>query len=289
MTYRNSQITIVIILYNPNSEQINNLISLSEHYNCIVFDNTCNNNAYFHLLTDKTEYITQGKNIGIAAAQNIAIKRCLDHKNIDFIVFLDQDSKTCMEYPELIVSEYKRIKEFTPNIAILGPMPINSDNGQHYASIIHKENITSDGIIIRKKIISSGSCIETSTFKRIGLNEERLFIDLVDSEWCWRANSKGYLCCITPNIKILHKIGQRFIKLGKYIDIISSPYRYYYQYRNYIIMIPRKYVPLKWKTLEGIKMTLRIFYVPFFTKEPIKTIKYIAKGIFHGIRDSFLS
>ena len=117
----------------------------------------------------------------------------------------------------------------------------------------------------------------------VGLNEEQLFIDFVDSEWCWRAVAKGYRCCMTTNIVMTHHIGRRIITIGPIKDIISSPQRYFYQYRNYLWMLRRPYVPRQWKISVGVKSILRLFYFPFFIKDGWKSWKYMWKGIWKGL------
>lgn len=64
--------------------------------------------------------------------------------------------------------------------------------------------------------------------------DEKLFIDGVDNEWCWRAATKGYRFYIAENARIRHMLGKESRKIGNKDISISSEFRIYYQFRNYI-------------------------------------------------------
>lgn len=98
--------------------------------------------------------------------------------------------------------------------------------------------------------MNSGALIASTAFKHAGLMDTQLFIDGVDSEWCWRAS---YLMKATfyvdKNIKLAHYLGIDNKRIcGKEISI-TPPFRMYYQYRNYIRLLKRRYVPSSWKSI----------------------------------------
>ena len=137
--------------------------------------------------------------------------------------------------------------------------------------------------IPRRDVISSGSCVDIDTLKKVGLNDSALFIDFVDFEWCWRAQKLGFICGITANICIEHKVGSNEISIGNHHVIISSPIREYYSYRNYQWLVRRNYVPLQWKIAQGVKQFLRFLYFPFVVKNGRKHCKYMILGFKDGI------
>ena len=111
-----------------------------------------------------------------------------------------------------------------------------------------------------------------------------LFIDYVDFEHCWRANSKGYVCGITQNVTLPHKVGNNELHFPHgYRVIISAPFRYYYQYRNWLWLCRRNYVPKQWKINTCIKFMLRIVYFPFAVNDWKLIEKYMFKGINDGL------
>ena len=259
-----SHIAVVIILYHPSADDMGFVAHIGELYHTVVIDNSRYNK-------------------GIAEAQNQGLQSLFDLEDITHVVFLDQDSRMGDDYPLSIAREYERISQ-TQRLAMLGPSVDNSETGEAYKSVIHKDQMTDIGFIPRREIISSGSCTSIECLRKVGLNDSRLFIDYVDFEWCWRANSKGYVCGITPNLRISHHVGQKTISLFGYLIIISAPGRYFYQFRNYLWLVRRKYVPLQWKIATGIKFTVRLLYFPLCIPSGVACWKYMLKGIRAGLK-----
>lgn len=260
-----SQIAIVIILFHPTDEDRKSVAHISELYHTVVIDNSEDNK-------------------GIAIAQNIGIQKLMEHPEITHVVFLDQDSRLADDYPLSIAREFERISQ-TQRLAFLGPSVKNECTGQEYKSVIHHDQMTAEGFTYRREVISSGGCTTTDCIRNIGLNDGRLFIDYVDFEWCWRAYSKGYTCGITQKLSISHKVGRRSVSLFGYLIILSAPYRYFYQFRNYLWLVRRNYVPLQWKIAMGIKNISRLIYFPLCIKQGFQCWKYMFKGILAGIKE----
>lgn len=198
------------------------------------------------------------------------------------MVFFDQDSDFTEKYVRSIVDEYKRISTVRKNLFLLGPTVINKTNGEEYRSVIHSDKKADQGFIEKREIISSGSCVSVDKLNQVGVMDARLFIDYVDFEHCWRANSKGYVCGITQNVTLPHKVGNNELHFPHgYRVIISAPFRYYYQYRNWLWLCRKGYVPRQWKINTCIKFMSRIIYFPFVVNE----WKSIEKNMFKGIHD----
>ena len=105
------------------------------------------------------------------------------------------------------------------------------------------------------------------------------FIDYVDHEWCWRANSMGYICCMDMSISIKHKVGKKSIVILGIPFIISAPKRYYFQYRNSIWLLRRHYVPMSWKLKICVKNLIGLFLYPLCSTSPFVVMNNIVKGI----------
>ena len=276
-------VAIIIILYNPKDGDFAHAKKLAEKYDgCIVDNSDVPFTSDSHV--GKMHYICNHCNLGIAEAQNIGIRKLMPKSDVKFFIFLDQDSRIPAEFPLQMADAFQRIAN-RRKLAILGPRVIHKESQEAYESAFHKDIKTDDGLFIpRRDVISSGSCISREALEDIGLYDERLFIDAVDYEWCWRAEAQGYECGITPHVSIQHKVGRKEFHIGKYIVIISAPVRYYYQYRNYFWLLRRKYVPLQWKITIGIKYTLRFFYFPLFVDGGRACWKYMCRGIKDGIK-----
>lgn len=273
---------LVIVLFHPSADDIAHVSMLASQVCGAVVDNSdapCVQTDAIGRMT----YICNGKNLGIASAQNIGIRTLLaQHLGLRHIVFLDQDSRLGPDYVAQISEAFDAISRELPRLALLGPTAFRQDDGSEYKSVIHHDPsaATSLPFILRREVISSGSCISTAALADIGLNDEPLFIDYVDFEWCWRARSKGYVCGITPAVRIAHKVGQRELTFpGGYRVIISAPFRYFYQYRNYLWLCRRSYVPRQWKINKGVKLFLRLLYFPILVRGGYARWKHMLRGI----------
>lgn len=275
------KLIVVCTLYNPTKEILDRwkmkISQLSQVFFVLV-DNSEKDLSFFHNLTNAT-YIPCKKNLGIAAAQNIGIKYAKEH-GFDNIVFFDQDSEFSEQYLSEMAQEYSRIKKICPKLVILGPKIINKDTKQEYK---HADVNNNDGFVVCRELISSGTIAETDSFDKIGLMEERLFIDCVDFEWCWRASKKGFLSAKTQNVSLFHKVGQHNRSFCGFPIILSSPIRYYYQYRNFFRLLKRQYVPFKWKQKVIARKFIEFFVVPFIYQRNPKTLYYMIKGVANGL------
>ena len=278
----NLSVAVVIVLYQPHKEDIANVIRLSNVFVGVIIDNS-QEKTFKDEQLGKMQYIPLKENVGIAEAQNIGIRYIFNHTDATHIVFLDQDSTVPTTYADDIAKSFNRIKLNVPNLAFLGPKTENKITGKEYKSIIHQEKSLTPEFILKREVISSGGCTTKEVLKTVGLNDSKLFIDYVDFDWCWRAKSKGLVCGITPNITIKHMVGQKTIYIGGYTIIVSSPNRYYYQFRNYLWLLRKKYVPLQWKINKGIKHIAQFIYFPIFIKSGFSCWKYMVKGFFAGI------
>lgn len=275
----NEKVAVIIVLYNPDTNDIDNVRRIAQYNVGFVVDN-----SLIPFMDGETignmSYICNKANIGIAEAQNIALREILKG-DYEYVVFLDQDTRVAVDYPLQIAMEFSRIDN--GRLAVLGPQVVNAVTGGQYASAIHKYEISENGFSLRKHIISSGSCMSINALKDVGLMWGELFIDYVDFEWCWRAASKGYQCGVTSHLQISHHVGQRELSIGKYKVIISAQQRYFYQYRNFIWLIQKKYVPLQWKCATCVKFLLRLVYFPILVNGGLKYWNNMIKGLEAGI------
>lgn len=275
----NEKVAVIIVLYNPDTNDIDNVRRIAQYNVGFVVDN-----SLIPFMDGETignmSYICNKANIGIAKAQNVALREILKG-DYEYVVFLDQDTRVAVDYPFQIAMEFSRIDN--GRLAVLGPQVVNAVTGGQYASAIHKYEISENGFSLRKHIISSGSCMSINALKDVGLMWGELFIDYVDFEWCWRAASKGYQCGVTSHLQISHHVGQRELSIGKYKVIISAQQRYFYQYRNFIWLIQKKYVPLQWKCATCVKFLLRLVYFPILVNGGLKYWNNMIKGLKAGI------
>ncbi len=279
-------IGLLIVMYNPIDSDIANVEAIAQCYKGIVVDNSQERNfATDHI--GNMAYVPLYDNTGIANAQNIGLKHLISDQDITHVVFFDQDSRCSHDIPLMMQNEYLRVKAKVKNLALLGPIAVEQDTQEEYKSVVHKSACGEDGFEPRRDIISSGSIVDVDTLRSVGLMLSSLFIDFVDFEWCWRAKHKGYVCGVTHNVKLSHKVGCARLSFGHYKVLVWSPFRYFYQCRNYVWLSTLAYVPVQWKFATAVKYVARFFYLPFAVNNGGRCWMSMLKGLsfaFKGFR-----
>lgn len=275
----------VLVLYHPNKETLQQVISavLPQIDALFIADNSVQEQTDLPVDDPKIVYKKMPANIGIAAAQNQGIDYAI-RNDFSYLFYLDQDSIV----PEHIIAElhnqYNHLKHQNIQIGAIGPRPINRSNGQAYKGSIKKGIAISSDITEVTELISSASFIEVDTFKSVGTMDEKLFIDGVDHEWCWRAKEKGdYRFFIDESCLLSHQLGEGDRRLLFRMVAIPTPFRTYYQFRNYFWLVRRSYVPLYWKISNGVKYFVKLIYFPLCIAPRNQYLKNIWRGIYHGL------
>lgn len=276
-------IGLLIVMYNPSNNDINNVKAIACHYKGIVVDNSQERSFAENSIGHMT-YVPLGENTGIAHAQNVGLQYLMANTSITHIVFFDQDSRFSCDFPQKLQAEYVRLKTEIKNLALLGPMVVEQDTQEEYKSMIHETAIDEKGFEHKRDVISSGSIVDVTTLRSIGPMLASMFIDYVDFEWCWRAEHKGYVCGMTHSIKLAHKVGGESFSLGRYKVLVWSPFRYFYQFRNFLWLTTLSYVPIQWKLATAAKFAARFFYLPFVVTNGSKCWAFMLKGMLCALK-----
>ena len=272
------RIAIILVLYNKSDVIIDNYIEDDNQY-LVIVDNTDGQNL--NIREPNVVYVPLLKNCGIAAAQNIGIKEAIKAE-CDYIVFFDQDSCIPNHYCRNIVILYEEYISKNPKLFLLGPTIINKQTHKKYRRFLNKKTDI-ESFKPQREIISSGSCVKVSQISKVGMLCERLFIDYVDFEWCWRSNYLGFVSGVTGQIALEHEVGRKELLIGCYHTIVSAKVRYYYQVRNFLALSKKKYVPVKWKVAKLVRLFADTI-IFLFKRDYRPNIKYVLMGI----KDGFL-
>ena len=280
----------VIVTYNADIQKLTKSMSrlAAEVDEVCVVDNTRDDSLRPVLSAfANCTYFPQYKNTGIAAAQNVGIRHFIS-QHFDFVLFSDQD--TLM--PEGTVGQLYDIfrklesKRYSPGAVC--PRAYNASTGDaypHQVNAIGPLTIDNHHLTEVTYTMNSISFIPLRLFAEVGLMEESLFIDGVDSEWCWRANrQKGVRFFVDEDLRISHLLGNGERTVGGKSISITPPYRMFYQYRNYLWLCRRSYVPLKWKCYNGFKYLAKVAYYGLLDKQRKEYLRQMAKGLRAGIR-----
>jgi len=134
------------------------------------------------------------------------------------------------------------------------------------------------------QLISSGTIINAKYLNNIGLMEEKLFIDWVDLEWCWRARKKGYKIIGNADIIIEHRLGNFSRDIGFREVNLRNPIRHYYITRNaFYLSLRDKNLDFFHKLTLFLKSFRYILGYPILSKPHEENLKYVLVGFYHGL------
>jgi rhamnosyltransferase len=283
------KVICIVVLYKPSTELLEKAIkSIVNQVDLVwISDNTPGGfkgmDTIAGVFKSKLKYALMDGNVGIAKAQNAGIQYALDN-DFDFIYFLDQDSISPSGIVNGLLQQFLDLEDKGIKVGGVGAQPFNRDTGKIYEANVKKGKQVKDGVVEVTELINSSSLFTKELFISAGMMDESLFIDGVDHELCWRANHKDqYRFFKVTSLLLNHKQGEGDRKILGITIRTTTPFRIYYQYRNYFWLIRREYVPAYWKVSNGIKYICKYFYYPLFCKPRISFFKRINKGIHDGL------
>lgn len=249
---KTTNVGVVVISFNPEIENLKNLVNqllIYKNISVYVVDNASSFNVDVGIQDERLKLIKLKENTGIAKAQNVGIDYA-EKNNAEYIVFFDQDSTIPDNFINDLMFDYKQLEIQGLKIGAIGPRFMDERFSFFYPSINYnngkRERIDTENINKPTKstlLISSGSLVSTSTLLSVGLMRENYFIDYVDTEWCFRAESKGYSNYISSRAVMKHAVGDNMIENRYFKTPIHSPFRRYYITRNAFYMLKEPHIP----------------------------------------------
>jgi rhamnosyltransferase len=240
----NLQVFAIVVAFNPDFAALSRLCAqLNRFAKVIIVDNSPpENNAY---CINSTFWHSMGGNAGIAAAQNAGIRLALN-QGADVLAFFDQDSEPDDQLLPTLVAALGH-----PPRGVAAPVCVDSRTGHEYSAFkFNRWGWASPAPafgqtepVVVDMIISSGSVVEASVFRQVGLMEEAFFIDYVDLEWCIRCKNAGIPIRVVPSAIMNHTIGDDVVKKGILTLFVHSPARAYYRLRNAFLLMRFSHVP----------------------------------------------
>jgi len=177
-------------------------------------------------------YIQNGSNLGVAKALNQGVEKAIE-LGCKWCLLLDQDSSVDKNL-KLKMGRILSSLNGRDDIAVIGSNL--SDIRNRGVNLKNKKAVNEYCYRIRD-VITSGSLISTKIWKNLGGFDEKLFVDMVDNEYCLRARKNGYEVLVTKEVLMKHNLGNPTVKrfFGKEFCISNhNPKRRYYIFRNYL-------------------------------------------------------
>lgn len=284
-----TNITAVVIWFNPDKTSIANILTYSSFFKKIyIVDNSLTDNSTLAAECLNSFYIPNRSNMGIAKATNIGCERAFQD-GFDWVMTMDQDSSWDITELKKFINLIENNKDGT--IASFAPTHSNQIKSV-IGDIKNKtKNKTDKEIIFQSKVMASGNIINLNIWKNCGKFNEDLFIDEVDHEFCYKLLKNGYKICEFQDVYMFHTLGN----VKKTIlprPCKHSGVRLFYIFRN-ILFIKRNY-PENFKN-NGYKKYIMVTFIQKLFELKFSDLKYIFEGIYsfkkniYGSYENFLS
>lgn len=294
-TAARAQTWAVVVTYGPDDARLERLLrALSDEVGwTVVVDNTPGGAAL--PAAQSASVIVNGGNVGIAAAQNTGIRAAIEG-GATHVLLLDQDS---VPVGGMVAHLHRSLEEVVASNARAGAVAaryIDPDTGHEgsyrrlgtWGSELVRCGDTGMGLtgLAVDVTISSGLLMPVRALDEIGLMDESLFIDHVDTDWCLRARARGYSLFIDCGARLEHHLGvggQR-IWLGRWRRIPTHfPERHYYQWRNALLLARRDYVPWSWTASVLVRQFGRAALATLVGPHRARTLYFTLRGLADGV------
>lgn len=237
-----------------------------------------------------------GSNQGIGAALNFGIETAV-REGFDFVQLSDQDSLPEPDMTSQLLGVAANLEEAGVRVGCVCPAYFDRNTGQCFSFQVQEPGRlfygtrpcdAADPWVEMITGITSGSLHPCGAFKEIGLMRSDWFIDYVDTEWFHRARAQGYRIFGTSRAILNHHLGDSSFRVwyGRWRNFNGySPERLYYRFRNFVLLLKLRYVPMRWKIRAGWYWLGNLYAYCLFSPNRAKNLRSIVRGVFHGCRN----
>ncbi len=230
-------------------------------------------------------------NTGIAFAQNFGIQHAIT-KGAEWILLMDQDSDPA----ENMVSLLHTALLSNPLAAAAGPSSVDQRSGRRSFFVLDngwwpqqwapKTADFSSPPLSVGFLIASGTLVRRTALPTPAPMRSEWFIDHVDSEWCLRTRSQGWILLGVPDAVLHHRLGDKVSRIWflRWRQVAHhSALRDYYMFRNSILLARQSYVPLRWKLFFLSRLVQFAGFFLVFVPQRQHRMALMAQGLRDGL------
>lgn len=303
LRFRNSQLMVelhrcgdvcaIVVTFNPDLPRLERLLvaTLPQVGAIIAVDNASSASTQAWLRarckSPGMTLIDERENRGLAAAHNIGFKWAR-RNGYRYALLLDQDSVPALHMVSRLRTALHRVARAHRRVAAVGPRCVDRD-GSRTVSFVQLRYLRNRHMECRETassttvpvdfLITSGSLIPLSAFDEVGTFDERLFIDNVDLEWCFRARSRGLGLYGTCGAVLEHRLGTR---AGRFVW--HPPPRLYYMMRNRLLLYRRRHIPYQWIGTDACRLIGKFCLFAAVVSPRVANMRMMLLGLWHGLR-----
>ncbi|HNC19403.1 glycosyltransferase family 2 protein [Accumulibacter sp.] len=240
----------------------------------------------------EVEVLVQEDNLGLAAGYNVGLDKARSRGAV-FVLLLDQDSELEFGTVAKLRAAHLDLAQRGVMAAAVGPRYRDASDASlsqfvragcfRFKRVDCGEN---GGTVEADFLISSGSLLPMAAIETIGKMDEGLYIDHIDTEWCFRARSLGFGIFGVCDAIMRHALGERRVAIWflRWRRVpVHSPFRYYYIVRNSILLRRRSYMPKRWRRADLSRLFQILFFFGLLTPNRLANLHMMWFGLRDGM------
>lgn len=279
----------VVVTYHPDANFASRLCAIARQVDAVLIVDNASNAQEVEMIKQAAsdvgaQVVLNEKNVGVATALNQGIEWAGLH-GYAWLLTMDQDSTLyddAVETMRRIFNTYDRPQD----IGIIGSNFMDHLKGKPYYDHAPDDNRLWEEVVA---VATSGSIVPLEVFARLGRFVDELFIDLVDYEYCLRAQANGLrvLRSIAPMMH--HVLGcpyERRILFKMRVLSNIPPLRWYYMIRN-LVYLKKRYLETDHKWIRRLNRDMRngLRKVLYYEPDKWAKIRMAARGLIDGYRE----
>lgn len=240
----------------------------------IIVDNSSSEQTLPDSSLKNVSIIPMPDNLGLGGALNAGIREA-QLRGYAYAVLFDQDSCPNPHF----ASSMEAFAQAAQNFSTIGGC---------YSNKMKRACNNEKALFPKTIVITSGSLVHIAVWKQLGGFREDFFIDHVDHEYCLRSQKNGFEVLFAPSASFRHAIGfpEKHRLLGRQITCSNhAPFRYYYIFRNFILMARTLFFShVTWFLSMGFVLLPKMFIkAMLFEPHKLKKINCVLHGIMDGM------
>lgn len=233
-------VTGVVTAFRPTAALVDNVESLLDQVDAVVVVDDGGGpgfeTVFAALAAGGADVVHLSENSGIGAALNAGVRTARQRGNPDYVLTVDQDSLLPAGYVQALRGAAAEARAAGVEPGLVSPSRIRGNPVLRAG--------TRNGVALGREPIQSGLLVPVGTLEAIGGFWEELFIDLVDTEYYYRALHAG-LPTVLAAAEFEHSLGtmvdarifgRAVAKCGHPVQVrTAATWRYYYIFRNRLL------------------------------------------------------
>ncbi len=301
MTRDPARIAAIVVSFEPDAGALARLVEAvrSQVAHIVVVDNgtgaACSG-ALDAVEPRVSEVIRLGVNRGIGYAHNVGI-RWAAARGTSHVLLLDQDSEPSADMVARLLAAEAAMLARGERVGAVGPAYRDPKVGRtwpFYAfgrfGVIERHcrgGCGEDGHIVPcDLLITSGALVRRAVLDETGPLCEEFFLEHVDTEWSLRARFHGFRLFGDCSATMTHSLGESVTRLpvtGRRVQLHQA-YRYYYAFRNSVLLWRTPYAVLPWKMNELKRLVFRMAALGLLVPGRRERLRMMVLGLRDGLR-----